>query len=50
MGQYVISIPQKNIVIVRLGNESSKNRYRDIHPEDIKHYIDAALLICSNAK
>jgi CubicO group peptidase (beta-lactamase class C family) len=50
MGQYVISIPQKNIVIVRLGNESSKNRYRDIHPEDIKHYIDAALLISSNAK
>ncbi len=42
LGQYVISIPDKNMVIVRLGHKRSKEKTGE-HPEDVYLYIDAAL-------
>ena len=42
LGQYVISIPDKNLVIVRLGHKRSKEKMGE-HPKDVYLYIDAAL-------
>ncbi|MBI2271247.1 MAG: serine hydrolase [Bacteroidetes bacterium] len=42
LGQYIIAIPDKNIVIVRLGHKRDKEK-RDGHPIDLYLYIDKAL-------
>jgi CubicO group peptidase (beta-lactamase class C family) len=42
LGQYIIVIPDKNMVVVRLGKKREK-RQRDEHPIDLFTYIDAAL-------
>ena len=42
LGQYVVAIPDKNILMVRLGHKRSKERIND-HPADLFTYIDAAL-------
>jgi CubicO group peptidase (beta-lactamase class C family) len=44
LGQYIIVIPQKNAVVVRLGHKRDKQKSND-HPVDIFKYIDAALEI-----
>lgn len=42
LGQYIISIPEKNIVIVRLGHKRAPNLPNN-HPEDLYYYVDFAL-------
>jgi CubicO group peptidase (beta-lactamase class C family) len=42
LGQYVVAIPEKNILMVRLGHKRSKEKIND-HPKDLYTYIDAAL-------
>lgn len=44
LGQYIICIPDKNLVIVRLGHKRSKKRINH-HPEDLFGYIDLGLKI-----
>ncbi|TXB67244.1 serine hydrolase [Vicingus serpentipes] len=41
-GQYIITIPEKNLVIVRLGHKRSKEFINNI-PSDVYTYIDFAL-------
>lgn len=41
-GQYVVCIPEKDMIIVRLGHDRSKQKI-DNHPVDVITYIDAAL-------
>jgi CubicO group peptidase (beta-lactamase class C family) len=47
LGQYIIIIPEKNMVIVRLGNKRDKEK-RNHHPIDFYKYIDLGLEICEN--
>jgi CubicO group peptidase (beta-lactamase class C family) len=42
LGQYVVAIPDKNLLMVRLGHKRSKEKIND-HPKDLYTYIDAAL-------
>lgn len=42
LGQYVVAIPDKNLLMVRLGHKRSKEKIKD-HPKDLFVYIDAAL-------
>lgn len=42
LGQYIIVIPEKKMVIVRLGKKRDKKQERD-HPIDLFNYIDAGL-------
>lgn len=42
LGQYIICIPDKKMVIVRLGGKRKAERLND-HPLDVYMYIDAAL-------
>ena len=46
-GQYVICIPEKNMIIVRLGRKYGKI-LEDNHHDDFYSYIDAALEMYSN--
>ncbi|MCC6690407.1 MAG: serine hydrolase [Bacteroidia bacterium] len=42
LGQYIITIPDKNMVVVRLGHKRDKEKQND-HPKDLFIYIDKAL-------
>jgi CubicO group peptidase (beta-lactamase class C family) len=42
LGQYIICIPDKNMVVVRLGKKREKPKGNE-HPQDMFYYIDAAL-------
>ena len=42
LGQYIFVIPDKNMVVVRLGNKNKEDGEHD-HPEDVFVYLDAAL-------
>ncbi len=44
LGQYIISIPEKNMVIVRLGHKRSEEKINN-HPSDMFEYIDLAYKI-----
>ena len=44
LGQYIIVIPDQNMVVVRLGHKRSKERTNH-HPNDLYRYIDLALNI-----
>ncbi len=44
LGQYIISIPNKNMVIVRLGHKRSKDQINH-HPIDLFKYLDLAYQI-----
>jgi len=45
LGQYIVIIPEKNIVFVRLGHKRSKEKINH-HRADLFRYIDLALKIC----
>lgn len=42
LGQYIVCIPDKKMVVVRLGSKREKRHGND-HPLDLYYYIDAAL-------
>jgi len=42
LGQYVISVPEDNIIIVRLGHSRGKKHKDSVHSEDFYTYIDEA--------
>jgi len=44
LGQYIISIPEKNMLIVRLGHKRSKEKINH-HPSDLFEYLDLAYKI-----
>jgi CubicO group peptidase (beta-lactamase class C family) len=43
LGQYVICIPAKKMIVVRLGHRRSKKYSNEGHPLDVYNYIDAGL-------
>ena len=48
LGQYIICIPDKKMVVVRLGKKREKQAPTDAHPKDVFMYIDAALEMYGN--
>lgn len=48
LGQYIICLPQQNMVIVRLGHQRSEQRTQN-HPNDVFDWIEAALQIAENS-
>ncbi|MFN8166437.1 MAG: serine hydrolase [Bacteroidia bacterium] len=48
-GQYIISIPDERMIIVRLGNKRG-NKDKDGHYDDMKKYLDGALKLYSTKK
>jgi len=47
LGQYIICIPDKKMVIVRLGKKREKSKGTE-HPKDFYNYLDAALEMYGN--
>ncbi len=43
LGQYILCIPDKKMVVVRLGKKREKQLPTEDHPKDVYSYIDAAL-------
>ena len=43
LGQYILCIPDKKMIVVRLGNKKEKKLPGQDHPTDVFYYIDAAL-------
>lgn len=43
LGQYIVCIPDKDMIVVRLGNKREKKVAGEDHPRDLFYYIDAAL-------
>jgi CubicO group peptidase (beta-lactamase class C family) len=48
LGQYVFCIPDKKMIVVRLGNKREKQLPTQDHPSDVFIYIDAALEMYGN--
>jgi CubicO group peptidase (beta-lactamase class C family) len=44
LGQYILCIPEKKLIVVRLGRKRNKEKRND-HPVDIYEYIDAGLSV-----
>jgi CubicO group peptidase (beta-lactamase class C family) len=42
LGQYILCIPEKNLMVVRLGRKRNKEKQND-HPVDIYQYLDAGM-------
>jgi len=47
LGQYIVCIPDKKMVMVRLGRKRDRDKKPD-HPKDVFYYIDAALEMYGN--
>jgi len=47
LGQYIVCIPDKKMILVRLGKKREKRKGSD-HPADLFYYIDAALEMYGN--
>ncbi len=43
LGQYILCVPDKKMVVVRLGKKREKQLPNEDHPKDVYVYIDAAL-------
>ena len=51
LGQYVITFPDENLILVRLGkSKGPKSNSKDQFTSDIYTYMEAALEINHNAK
>ncbi len=48
LGQYILCIPDKKMVVVRLGKKREKQLPTEDHPKDVFVYIDAALEMYGN--
>lgn len=48
LGQYVLCIPDKKMIVVRLGHKREKVQPGQDHPGDVYHYLDAALEMVGN--
>ena len=48
LGQYIVCIPDKKMVVVRLGKKREKQLPTEDHPKDVYTYIDAALEMYGN--
>jgi CubicO group peptidase (beta-lactamase class C family) len=46
LGQYIMVIPERNMVVVRLGHRRSDVRTAGNYPEDMDVWLDTALEIC----
>lgn len=43
LGQYIFAVPEKNMVVVRLGHKRSETRTPENNPDDIHVWLDTAL-------
>ena len=50
LGQYVITIPEDNLIIVRLGHLKGEQKKGDTHPESFYIYVDEAYKMLENAE
>lgn len=48
LGQYVLCIPDQKMLVIRLGHKREKVPPGEDHPEDVYHYVDAALEMYGN--
>ncbi len=48
LGQYVLCIPDKKMLVIRLGHKREKTAPGQDHPGDVFHYLDAALEMVGN--
>lgn len=48
LGQYVFCIPDKNMIVVRLGHEREKSKPGQDYPDDVAYYLSAALDMYGN--
>ena len=48
LGQYILCIPDKKMIVVRLGKKREKQLPTEDHPKDVYVYIDAALEMYGN--
>ena len=48
LGQYIFVIPEKNLVVVRLGHKRSEIRTAGNYPEDIDVWLDTAFELMNN--
>lgn len=48
LGQYVFCIPDKKMLVIRLGHKREKSLPGQDHPGDVYHYLDAALEMYGN--
>ena len=49
LGQYIICLPKRNIIIVRLGKERSGTRFREEHPMEVKIMVEEVLTQLDNS-
>ncbi|MCC8143079.1 MAG: hypothetical protein LUD02_14645 [Tannerellaceae bacterium] len=49
LGQYILAIPAKNAVIVRLGHKRSDQYTNQHYPSDIDTWLEAGLTILHEA-